>query len=892
MFLANRWEDITAKTFQSSTITITRGRKDENTKTPPATCTLTLDNSDGAFSMRNPMGPWYDELGRNNPVEVNKRLVTDALSRTVASGLGAADSGQIWGRLSGTGTESVALSGAVVNVSTVNNIMNHYLPSVVQADASVSAEFSIPVTNITGDMVVPGGVFVRGTSSADFIYARVEVNTDETITLGIRNASGTVYVAQTATGITNVANQHLGVRILADGDTIAAKLWLVSNGEPLAWLVTATGRTKARGFVGLRTALGTVSTNSPMAVTYYSFTVDSVRFTGEVSTLPAASDTTGRLQYVPTEAAGILRRLGQGQAPVQSAIRRGILSSANLVAYWPCEEGDEATALSSAVDGVQPMSIGPAPSLPEFAANSDFACSLPIPTMNGTSWVGTLPNYDTSAGKVQARVLISTPLAGVASDEIMIRITGQGTAAIWDLVQEPDGQMRINVYDANGTPIYLGGSIGFANNGETLRVALSLEQVGADVAWVISVLAPGSGAVGLSGSTVSSVTFGKCTSVSINLLRNFTDVALGHITFQNNITNLFEVAAQLAAHSGERALDRIVRLSAENAVPLSYVGSASDTVKLGAQRSQTYLDLVREAGDSDVGTVHERRGLLAVAYRTRTSIYAQASAVTLDLSKFEVGQPFLPIDDDQGARNDRLVKRKGGGEYRAVLTSGRMSVLEPPDGVGRYDDAPEVSLQADSQLYDLAYWLLALGTVDEARYPNLRIDLDAPAVVSAGLESAVLDLDVDDRLSIINATRARIYNPINEIVRGYTETLGNFTHTFSVNLSPAAPFDIGVLDDGVNRISSGSSTLTSALAKNVTGAVSVTTSVPADLWTTTGADFPLDIVIGGERITLSAISGAGSPQTFTISARAVNGVEKAHSAGAVVNVADPWRLGL
>ena len=37
--------------------------------------------------------------------------------------------------------------------------------------------------------------------------------------------------------------------------------------------------------------------------------------------------------------------------------------------------------------------------------------------------------------------------------------------------------------------------------------------------------------------------------------------------------------------------------------------------------------------------------------------------------------------------------------------------------------------------------------------------------------------------------------------------------------------------------------------------------------------------MGGEVMTISAISGTSSPQTFTISARSVNGVVRAQTAG-------------
>jgi hypothetical protein len=53
-------------------------------------------------------------------------------------------------------------------------------------------------------------------------------------------------------------------------------------------------------------------------------------------------------------------------------------------------------------------------------------------------------------------------------------------------------------------------------------------------------------------------------------------------------------------------------------------------------------------------------------------------------------------------------------------------------------------------------------------------------------------------------------------------------------------------------------------------------------------DFPMDIEVGGERMTVTAISGSSSPQTFTV-ARGVNGVVKSHSSAAAVEL---WRPGV
>lgn len=82
-------------------------------------------------------------------------------------------------------------------------------------------------------------------------------------------------------------------------------------------------------------------------------------------------------------------------------------------------------------------------------------------------------------------------------------------------------------------------------------------------------------------------------------------------------------------------------------------------------------------------------------------------------------------------------------------------------------------------------------------------------------------------------------------------------------------------------------TLASTLVSGITsGATSVAIT---GVWTTTG--YPFDFLVGGERLTATAASVGGGNTTLTVT-RSVNGVVKAHSAGAAVTLAEPFRLGL
>ncbi|MFF2960481.1 hypothetical protein ACFVT1_16555 [Streptomyces sp. NPDC057963] len=63
------------------------------------------------------------------------------------------------------------------------------------------------------------------------------------------------------------------------------------------------------------------------------------------------------------------------------------------------------------------------------------------------------------------------------------------------------------------------------------------------------------------------------------------------------------------------------------------------------------------------------------------------------------------------------------------------------------------------------------------------------------------------------------------------------------------------------------------------------------VWTTDSAEMPFDVRLGGEVVTVHSISGATSPQTFTVT-RAVNGIAKAHSSGTDVRLAVPTIVAL
>jgi hypothetical protein len=242
--------------------------------------------------------------------------------------------------------------------------------------------------------------------------------------------------------------------------------------------------------------------------------------------------------------------------------------------------------------------------------------------------------------------------------------------------------------------------------------------------------------------------------------------------------------------------------------------------------------------------------------------------------------------DDQQLRNDVTVQRDQGSEARAVLETGPLSV----DDVGTYDTQVTVNVVGDTFLPNQAGWRLHLGTVDDARFPQITVDLDrAPA-----LADAAGDVRPGHLITMNNLPDTIAAGGVASLLaQGWTEDIGSHRRTITFNCTPASPYTITVAESTtgstVNKADTAGSQLASGINTTATS-LSVTTTI-GPVWTDANAEDGFDIYIGGERMTVTDISGTSSPQTFTVT-RSVNGIIKSHLAGAAVRLFTPPRLGL
>ncbi|MEV1331117.1 hypothetical protein AB0J20_16245 [Micromonospora costi] len=126
-----------------------------------------------------------------------------------------------------------------------------------------------------------------------------------------------------------------------------------------------------------------------------------------------------------------------------------------------------------------------------------------------------------------------------------------------------------------------------------------------------------------------------------------------------------------------------------------------------------------------------------------------------------------------------------------------------------------------------------------------------------------LDCQVGSRISRTNPPAVYGSGPIDTLIEGWSETIGPRSWMVQVTPSPAGPWQVAEAD-GEQRAPADGSTLASALSSN--GTTLMLMSTPEnDVWTTDPADMPLDMRVGGEQVTASAIGPAAQdPFTRTV----------------------------
>lgn len=794
------WTDVSGDVYLRDPKVISRGRRDQGSATDPSTLSLTLNNRDGKYSPRNAMSPLYGLIGRNTRVRVS------------------------------------------VPGPSVYAQMEPHGPL-------ISTPFT-PDLNVTGDLDVRAEVTMSWHRPGDqTIVGRWEPTGDQRSWL-LRVSDGSLHLVWAPAGaaggtvlswpVPPTMPEHSAVRVTHSldaatnrtvvqffrADTIAGpwKLmyrWraigifpLYSTTAPLVIAPTDTayrvprlpfyGRVHAvevrDGIDGPVLADPDFTAQAPGTASFsdsagrvWTLTGTAVRdredrFVGEVSTWPAKWSVDGSDVWTPVQASGILRRLGQGQKPLDSALRRRI-PSGSPVAYWPFEDERMAARAYSPLPGVDPAAVTGI----EFGEMDTLVSSAPLPRL-------------TAAASLSAKVPASMPsgdwqveFAYTADDKVptdyteVISVSSpNGTVRRWQVLMKKDTGW-IRGYDASGTDI-VDQKVGLGSDvfHGWLRLKLWASQSAGNVSWWAVWDRVGGSAGGI-GRTFAGTT-GRVSYVTADWGAATEGWGFGHLTVLPSANNGLMDDSEDAYH-GETAVERLARLTTEEHIPLDRIPGPLPTQHVGYQRQGTILSLLEAAAEADGGMLMEDRSRVGLVYRDRSSLYTQDPALTLSYTAPGLGPDLEPVDDDSDVRNDITVTRDGGSSGRATLNEGTLSVQPPPAGIGLYDESVTLSLADDTQPEPVAHWRLHLGTFDGARFPTVSVTLHKPgADVHV---PAVLGLREGDKIRITDLPAWVAHGPVDLIVQGWTETLEPYRWELVFNCSPAGPWNLAQADHPV-----------------------------------------------------------------------------------------------
>lgn len=866
MQIGGVWTDITPDLYARAPLTIERGRPDEGARVDPTRATFQLDNRDTAYSPRVPSSPNYGLIGRNTPV-----------------------------RFSVPGVESyLSLDGGTANTSAATDHA-----SFTVTDLDVRAELTIDWTSNTLNQTVLGQWGSDGNRGWIWRisngFAALNWTTSGAVATGlVASIALPVLPRRAALRMTLDVNNGAGgwtaslywapnldgPWTLVGTDSDAGTTSIFDSGAPLRIAPEQSDTTPPRRpFVGrghrfeLRASIGGAVVAAPdyrarppgsasfadSAGRTWSFAGTAAvsnreyRCVAEISSWPPRWDPSGEDVYVPVEAAGILRRLGQGAKALASTLRRRIPPVGLPKAYWPMEEGARATQAYSPIVGVGPLkTIGF-----EWATDTDLAGSAPLPRItNAASMNGAVPAH-ASTGEWMCAMVYNLPTAPV-TPVILLEFTTTGTARRIVLDMNGAGLVGLTGFSSTGATVFTATAIALGFDGQWNRLEITAMESGANTTFTLGWVAVGGS--GFTTNAVVAATAGTITGINTTFSASAADLRIGHLGVFSDSTTIVYNGGD-GGWNGETAAARIRRLGTEEGVPV--ISGWAPTL-MGPQLPSPLLTLLDECAAADVGVLYESLDRLGLRFRGREQYYNQPIMLTLDYAQEgHVAPPLEPVDDDQRVRNDRTVTRRGGSSARAVDETSPMSIQAPPTGVGIYDDERTLNLRNDTQTEDVAGWLLHLGTWDEARYPSVHINLAA----APSLIGDVLALDIGDRIQIINPPDWLPPGPIDLIVEGYTEVIGHPNHwDIVLNCSPAGPWTVGVADDAVlGRADTDGSVLGIAATSSATTLIVHTTQTDvgqSPIWTQDPADYPLDLRVGGEVVTATDAASLGE-DTFT-----------------------------
>lgn len=590
-----------------------------------------------------------------------------------------------------------------------------------------------------------------------------------------------------------------------------------------------------------------------------------IRASLEIVAMPITPGQTPEINEMTVTAAGLLRQYDQGQPPLRSAAYRAFTAMVNdpyRVMYVPFEEESEATTVAIATAGGS-VTLGGPGTINFGAVESMSSARLAQFGSFDTFITFVLPPWTNTLDQHLAGSLVRWPAAGLLNNAIIWRwyFTGGGIDYV-DLLHTTGDVLQLQFYAAGAvvSTICTSDWTGILDDRESFLFC-TFHQNGADIDARIRATTATSWLLQVSG-TAAGLTLGRMYQIVMGTGSGCADMGFGHVivgsnkdAFGNFIDDLDSSSEALVTgargYNLEAAGARIQRLADEEEIPITVSGTASDTERLAPQGIDTLLGLIRTAARVDLGILAETRTELEISYRTRANLYNQAPTAQLALAHLQPG--FRPTSDDLRVVNDFTASRPGGSSARYAIPDGDIyhySTEAPPDGAGFRSGSEQVDVGSDDQLNEQAAWRAHLGAWRERRFSSVTFELakDDLGTFTADEVAAVHALDLGDVITF-DMTGAPAYVPYDELrlmVRGYTETLSRFLHTFTFDTIPADMYEVAQVDAGPGSM------LAAPIDDNDDFIrVQPGTGKP---WSESSADLPYNIQVNGDPMTVTGAS--------------------------------------
>lgn len=906
-----QWTDVSTAALRQE-ITIRRGRQDEASQPQPTSASVQLDNPRGDFTPGHPMGAYYPNVRQGVPyrvsvqaggpylripgdgatctappsptfnttdLDVRVELALDRLpgqwgatapsgetpwddrdSELIARYLPTGDQrswrvllspiGSVWVAWTEDGTlgtfHQIVSDGVVPYVSGQRCAIRVTLDVDNGSGGHTASFWHAP--SLDGPWLPLGDpITVTGTTSIYTSTAPVVIGDLDGVTLIV--GAGRYYQAELRAGIDGTVVASPDFTTAAPGDTS------VTDAQGVTW-------TLAGGAVITDWRTRMVGTVDEWAPTWPYGDLSQGDYVGEARTDITIS--------------GILRRLGQGQQPLQSTLRRRVPSATPTpVAYWPMEDGRAATSAASALPGGRPLTLTDV----QWAADDSLGGSAALPTLGqqgrlygrvtgaqAGGWQAEMV-YHLETMPATEQTMLTLTLSGASGGVVSVRVR-VSTAGI--RVQALDQDDAVIAFGFFTDPAAIAAFIGSWN-----RLAIFSYQSGASCYVRAGWRNIADNTYWYAGTTWTGTTVGRVTAVQGTWGADFQGMPIGHLAVWDvggaSLTapgvRVYDGADD--GYQGEYALGRMRRLAQEEALPFSVLGSQLESPPMGPQGQATLIELIQECVSADGGILSELRETIGLQYRPRYLLYNQRPALQLSARTNEIDAPFTPVLDDQRIRNLIQVTRQDGSS----------AVASDPDSIaehGLYDDSITLNLAADDQAAPIAYWRLYRGTWPGMRYPAVTTALDvAPQTIDRWMDRAE-----GDRILVSDLPPQHPTDTVDLMVEGTTETLSPTRWSIEANASPGGPWTVGEVggddaagDDAPTHVDTDGSELNAAITATDTQLIVLTTTGLE--WTTTAGptptagsgDFPFDVRFGGE----VATAGACEPMMWDDFQRTVSG---------------------